>query len=75
MEYSLLTVHFLHRLDEVLRILEGHESKALGFVRPFVSHYFSLLEAGILAEYSHQHLIGDVVSQIAAEYPEIVCAR
>ena len=74
-KYLKLTVHLFHCLDEVLRILEWNETKAFRFIRSFVANDFCFLKARIFSEYTYQHLICNVVSEIATEDSKIVWKR
>lgn len=68
----LLTVHFLHRADKVLRVLEAHEPVPFALARPLVPDHFGALEGGELVERARQQLVVDVVPEIAAEDAEVV---
>lgn len=67
-----LTVHFFHRPNEVLRVLEADETVPLALARPLVPDHFGTLEGGILVERARQQLIVDVVAEIAAKDAEVV---
>lgn len=45
-----LTIHLLHSLDEVTRILKADEPEPFAFICPFISYHFRSLERTVFTE-------------------------
>lgn len=69
---STLTVHLLHGLDKVLRLLEADETEAATLPGALVPKNFRALERRELVERSDEQLIVDIVPQVSREYPVVI---
>jgi hypothetical protein len=71
----LLTIHFLHGPDEILRIFVTDKAKPFGLVASFVSDNSCPLERGVFVESPGEDLICYIITKVTTENSEIICNK